>query len=85
MISKWMTWRYIKNFILCPSFDSSISLLPFGSVVVNMFLMKLNMICVLQVKLVELEAELTEMNSNNDKLQRAYNELMEYKIVLQKV
>lgn len=38
----------------------------------------------LEVKLAQLEAELTEMNANNQKLQRAYNELMEYKIVLQK-
>ncbi|KAJ8450917.1 hypothetical protein Cgig2_032542 [Carnegiea gigantea] len=38
----------------------------------------------LEVKLGELEAELTEMNSNNEKLQRAYNELVEYKLVLEK-
>lgn len=38
----------------------------------------------LEVKLGELESELTEMNSNNDKLQRTYNELVEYKLVLQK-
>lgn len=31
------------------------------------------------------EAELTEMNTNNEKLQRAYSELLEYKLVLQKV
>ncbi|XP_023767167.1 V-type proton ATPase subunit a3 [Lactuca sativa] len=38
----------------------------------------------LEVKLGELEAELTEMNANTEKLQRAYNELLEYKLVLQK-
>lgn len=38
-----------------------------------------------QEKLGELEAELVEINANNDKLQRSYNELMEYKLVLQKV
>lgn len=38
-----------------------------------------------QVKLAELEAELTEMNANGEKLQRSYNELVEYKIVLRKV
>ena len=38
-----------------------------------------------QVKLGELEAELVEINANNDKLQRSYNELMEYKLVLEKV
>lgn len=37
------------------------------------------------MKLGEFEAELTEMNTNNEKLQRAYNELLEYKLVLQKV
>ncbi|KAG8473681.1 hypothetical protein CXB51_035988 [Gossypium anomalum] len=38
----------------------------------------------LEVKLGELEAELVEMNANGDKLQRGYNELLEYKLVLQK-
>ncbi|KAK6938896.1 V-type ATPase, V0 complex, 116kDa subunit family [Dillenia turbinata] len=38
----------------------------------------------LEVKLGELEAELIEMNANNEKLQRAYNELLEYKLVLEK-
>ncbi|KAD6119220.1 hypothetical protein E3N88_10491 [Mikania micrantha] len=38
----------------------------------------------LEVKLGELEAELIEMNTNTEKLQRAYNELLEYKLVLQK-
>uniref|UniRef100_A0A0D9YCB6 V-type proton ATPase subunit a n=1 Tax=Oryza glumipatula TaxID=40148 RepID=A0A0D9YCB6_9ORYZ len=38
----------------------------------------------LEVKLGELEVELTEVNANNDKLQRTYNELVEYNIVLQK-
>lgn len=32
----------------------------------------------------DLEADLTEMNANSDKLQRGYNELVEYKLVLQK-
>ncbi|KAL3514704.1 hypothetical protein ACH5RR_027421 [Cinchona calisaya] len=39
----------------------------------------------LEVKLGELEEELIEMNANSDKLQQSYNELLEYKIVLQKV
>ncbi|KAK8483912.1 hypothetical protein V6N12_075259 [Hibiscus sabdariffa] len=38
----------------------------------------------LEVKLGELEAELIEMNANGEKLQRSYNELVEYKIVLNK-
>ncbi|XP_021827942.1 V-type proton ATPase subunit a3 [Prunus avium] len=38
----------------------------------------------LEVKLGEFEAELIEMNSNSDKLQRSYNELIEYKLVLEK-
>ncbi|KAG5239015.1 hypothetical protein OIU77_029010 [Salix suchowensis] len=38
----------------------------------------------LEVKLGELEAELVEMNANNEKLQRSYNELVEYKLVLNK-
>ncbi|XP_007042074.2 PREDICTED: V-type proton ATPase subunit a3 isoform X1 [Theobroma cacao] len=38
----------------------------------------------LEVKLGELEAELIEMNANGEKLQRSYNELVEYKLVLQK-
>ncbi|KAG9142507.1 hypothetical protein Leryth_017013 [Lithospermum erythrorhizon] len=33
----------------------------------------------------DLEAELTEINANSGKLQRSYNELVEYKLVLQKV
>lgn len=37
------------------------------------------------MKLGELEAELIEMNANGEKLQRSYNELVEYKLVLQKV
>jgi hypothetical protein len=40
---------------------------------------------VCQVKLGELEAELLEINANNEKLQRSHNELLEYKLVLQKV
>ncbi|XP_021286533.1 V-type proton ATPase subunit a3 [Herrania umbratica] len=38
----------------------------------------------LEVKLGELEAELIEMNANGEKLQRSYNELVEYKLVLEK-
>ncbi|KAL6524733.1 V-type proton ATPase subunit a2 [Orobanche minor] len=38
----------------------------------------------LEVKLGEYEVELLEMNGNCEKLQRSYNELQEYKIVLQK-
>ncbi|XP_059435351.1 V-type proton ATPase subunit a3-like [Corylus avellana] len=38
----------------------------------------------LEVKLGELEAELIEINANGEKLQRAYNELVEYTLVLQK-
>ncbi|KAK6939399.1 V-type ATPase, V0 complex, 116kDa subunit family [Dillenia turbinata] len=38
----------------------------------------------LEVKLGELEAELIEMNANSENLQRAYNELLEYKLVLEK-
>ncbi|MED6175101.1 V-type proton ATPase subunit a2, variant 2 [Stylosanthes scabra] len=38
----------------------------------------------LDVKLTDIEAELTEMNANGEKLQRTYNELVEYKLVLQK-
>ncbi|XP_042508685.1 V-type proton ATPase subunit a2 [Macadamia integrifolia] len=38
----------------------------------------------LEIKLGELEAELIEINANNEKLQRAYYELLEYKLVLEK-
>nr|XP_043614413.1 V-type proton ATPase subunit a3-like [Erigeron canadensis] len=38
----------------------------------------------LEVKLGELEGELVEMNGNSEKLQHAYNELLEYRLVLQK-
>jgi V-type H+-transporting ATPase subunit a len=38
----------------------------------------------LEIKLGELEAELVETNANQDKLQRSYNELVEYQLVLQK-
>ncbi|AQL08022.1 V-type proton ATPase subunit a3 [Zea mays] len=38
----------------------------------------------LEIKLGELEAELTEVNANNEKLLRTYNELLEYHTVLQK-
>ncbi|XP_061354944.1 V-type proton ATPase subunit a1-like isoform X1 [Gastrolobium bilobum] len=37
----------------------------------------------LEVQLAEHEHELIEMNSNSDKLQQSYNELLEFKIVLQ--
>lgn len=40
---------------------------------------------VVQAKLGELETELIEINANNEKLQSTYAELLEYKIVLQKV
>ncbi|CAL1406027.1 unnamed protein product [Linum trigynum] len=38
----------------------------------------------LEVQLAEHEHELIEMNSNGEKLQQSYNELLEFKIVLQK-
>ncbi|KAK6159508.1 hypothetical protein DH2020_006822 [Rehmannia glutinosa] len=38
----------------------------------------------LEVKLGDLEAELVEINANGEKLQRSYNELAEYKLVLHK-
>ncbi|KAI3446157.1 hypothetical protein Pfo_002822 [Paulownia fortunei] len=38
----------------------------------------------LEVKLGDLEAELVEINANGEKLQCSYNELAEYKLVLQK-
>ncbi|KAG1337986.1 V-type proton ATPase subunit a1 [Cocos nucifera] len=38
----------------------------------------------LEVRLAEHEAELLEMNMNSDKLQQAYNELLEFKLVLLK-
>ncbi|CAJ1956020.1 unnamed protein product [Sphenostylis stenocarpa] len=38
----------------------------------------------LEVQLAEHEHELIEMNSNSDKLRQSYNELLEFKIVLQK-
>lgn len=37
------------------------------------------------MQLAEHEHELIEMNSNSDKLRQSYNELLEFKIVLQKV
>lgn len=39
----------------------------------------------IQIRLGELEAELVEINANSEKLQRSYNELAEYKLVLHKV
>ncbi|XP_050209220.1 V-type proton ATPase subunit a1 [Mercurialis annua] len=38
----------------------------------------------LEIRLAEHEHELLEMNSNSEKLQRSYNELLEFKMVLQK-
>ncbi|ONK72717.1 uncharacterized protein A4U43_C04F22400 [Asparagus officinalis] len=38
----------------------------------------------LESRLGELESELMEINANNEKLQRTYNELLEYMLVLQK-
>ncbi|KAL3614031.1 V-type proton ATPase subunit a3 [Castilleja foliolosa] len=38
----------------------------------------------IEVKLGDLESELVEINANGDKLQRSYNELAEYKLVIQK-
>ncbi|VVA20844.1 PREDICTED: V-type proton [Prunus dulcis] len=38
----------------------------------------------LEIQLAEHEHELIEMNSNSDRLQHSYNELLEFKIVLQK-
>ncbi|EPS59200.1 hypothetical protein M569_15610, partial [Genlisea aurea] len=38
----------------------------------------------LEVKLGDLEAELIEINANGDKLQRSYNELAEYRLLLQR-
>ncbi|CAJ2679343.1 unnamed protein product [Trifolium pratense] len=38
----------------------------------------------IEIKLAEIESELSEMNANGEKLQRTYNELVEYKLVLQK-
>ncbi|XP_065007349.1 V-type proton ATPase subunit a3-like [Musa acuminata AAA Group] len=38
----------------------------------------------MEIKLGELEAELIEVHSNNEKLQRSYNELLEYMLVLKK-
>jgi V-type H+-transporting ATPase subunit a len=38
----------------------------------------------MEIKLGELEAELIEVNANDEKLQRTYNELMEYSTVLRK-
>lgn len=37
------------------------------------------------MRLGELEGELIEMNANNEQLKRTYTELLEYKLVLQKV
>ncbi|TYK00978.1 V-type proton ATPase subunit a3 isoform X2 [Cucumis melo var. makuwa] len=39
----------------------------------------------LEVKLGEFEVELLEIKDNNEKLQRNYSELLEYKLVLEKV
>lgn len=40
---------------------------------------------IIQGQLAEHEAELHEMNSNSEKLQQSYNELLEFKLVLSKV
>ncbi|KAG2409692.1 V-type proton ATPase subunit a3 [Vigna angularis] len=40
---------------------------------------------ILEVKLEELEADLLEINANNEKLKHTYNELSEYKLVQEKV
>ncbi|KAJ0818630.1 putative V-type ATPase, V0 complex, 116kDa subunit family [Helianthus annuus] len=39
----------------------------------------------LEIKLGELESELIEMNANSEKLEHAYNELLEYRLVLKKM
>ncbi|XP_022853434.1 V-type proton ATPase subunit a3-like [Olea europaea var. sylvestris] len=39
----------------------------------------------LEVKLGGLEAELVEINANGEKLQRSYNELAEYNLIIQKM
>jgi hypothetical protein len=43
------------------------------------------LLLVLQARLGEHEHELLEMNTNSDKLQQTYNELLEFKLVLSKV
>ncbi|XLU33968.1 hypothetical protein S245_070034 [Arachis hypogaea] len=40
---------------------------------------------IFEIQLAEHEHELIEMNYNSDKLRQSYNELLEFKIVLQKV
>ena len=63
-----------------PAFDfGTFIMLPVSSMLIFFFFLPF------QVKLEELEAELVEINANNDKLQRSYNELVEYKLVLEKV
>ncbi|GKC55576.1 hypothetical protein Tco_1078321, partial [Tanacetum coccineum] len=54
--------------------DSITSMAPVDNVCLDVY----------KVKLGDLEAELIEINSNSEKLQRGYNELVEYKLVLQK-
>lgn len=46
---------------------------------------KLLLLLVLQARLGDHEHELLEMNTNSDKLQQTYNELLEFKLVLTKV
>ena len=63
-----------------PAFDfGTFIMLPVSSMLIFFFFLPF------QVKLEELEAELVEINANNDKLQRSYDELVEYKLVLEKV
>ncbi|KAK1429219.1 hypothetical protein QVD17_11425 [Tagetes erecta] len=56
--------------------DVSSSKLAYGSVIT---------LDELEAKLGELETELIEMNANSEKLQHAYNELLEYRLVLKKM
>ena len=47
----------------------------------------MNLICssLFQIQLAEHEHELIEINHNSEKLRQTYNELLEFKMVLQKV
>ena len=47
----------------------------------------MNLICssLVQIQLAEHEHELIEINHNSEKLRQTYNELLEFKMVLQKV
>ncbi|OMO75573.1 Vacuolar proton ATPase [Corchorus olitorius] len=66
--------RFFKEQMLKAGFSSSIKPVERADIDVDD----------LEVKLGELEAELIEMNANGEKLQRGYNELVEYKLVLEK-